>query len=255
VGGPLCPCVVIRSKEAPLVLNYAKTNIRPNATITLQHTIVGIKPPPIVASYASRGPLPSFPSILKLDIMAPGSLVLGAWMPEIPVGQFRSDVYYIDHYIWHGTSGACPHVAGVTALLKRMHPDWSPAAIKSAIMTTANPFDNSFKPIRDNGNKLKLFASPLAMGAGQIQPNHALDPGLVYDATPQDYVNLLCSRNLDTTQIRAIVGSEHDCKTPSFDLNYPSFVVLYCDDVMMREQEFHRIVTNVGQGAATYNAW
>jgi hypothetical protein len=164
---------------------------------------------------------------------------------------------YITVTITYGmerTSGACPHIAGVTALLKSMRPDWSPAAIKSAIMTTANPFDNSFKPIRDNGNKLQLFASPLAMGAGQIQPNHALDPGLVYDATPQDYVNLLCSRNLDTTQIRAIVGSEHDCKTPSFDLNYPSFVVLYCDDVMVREQEFHRIVTNVGQGAATYNA-
>ena len=43
VGGPLCPCVVISSKEAPLVLNYAKTNIRPNATIIFQHTIVGDK--------------------------------------------------------------------------------------------------------------------------------------------------------------------------------------------------------------------
>jgi subtilisin family serine protease len=200
VGGPLCPGVVISSMDASLVINYAKTNIRPNATITFQHTILGIKPAPVVDSYASRRPSPSFPSILKLDIMAPGSLVLGAWIPEKPIGRFRSNLYYSDYYIWRGTPGACPQAAGVIALLKAMHPDWSHAAIKSAIMTTANPFDSSFKPIRDNGNKLQP-ASPLAMGAGQIQPNHALDPGLIYDATPRDYVNFLCSMDIDMKDI------------------------------------------------------
>lgn len=74
VGGPVCPCVVISSKEAPLVLNYAKTEIRPIASITFQHTIVGKTPAPVVASYASRGPSRSFPSILKPDIMAPAGV-------------------------------------------------------------------------------------------------------------------------------------------------------------------------------------
>ena len=122
-------------------------------------------------------------------------------------------------------------------------------------MTTAKPLDNTLKPIRDNGLKFQ-FATPLAMGAGHIDPNLALDLGLIYDATPQDYINLLYSMKLSKAQMLAIIGSNtYKCTNPSSDLNYPSFITFYDTKKMSSEvvQNFQGTVTNVGD-VATYKA-
>lgn len=251
-GGVACACLVIRSTDASFVLSYAKSDPLASATMTFQGTILGIKPSPVVASYASRGPSRRIPTILKPDIMAPGSLVLGAWPPALPSARMKSDVLYSDYNILYGTSIACAHATGVAALLKAVHPAWSPSAIKSAIMTTADLFDNTFDPIHWINGKELHSASPLDMGAGQIFPTQALDPGLIYDITAEEYVNFLCSTKLSTPQIWTIIGSDYSCSKGSLDLNYPSFIVFYPDAKTIVIKEFRRTVTNVGSGASIY---
>ncbi|CAJ1976316.1 unnamed protein product [Sphenostylis stenocarpa] len=253
-GRLISPSIVISPSDAPSVIKYAKSVETPFASIKFQQTFVGIKPAPAAAFYTSRGPSPSYPGILKPDVMAPGSNVLAAFVPNKPSARIGSNVFLSSDYnMLSGTSMACPHASGVAALLKAAHPDWSPAAIRSALITTANPFDNTQSPIRDNGNPLQ-YASPLAMGAGEIDPNRALDPGFIYDATPQDYVNLLCALGYKHSQILTITRSKsYKCAdNPSSDLNYPSFIVLYSKKTRSTIKKFRRTVTNVGDGAATY---
>ncbi|KAL6292497.1 hypothetical protein ACE6H2_000639 [Prunus campanulata] len=97
------------------------------------------------------------------------------------------------------------------------------------------------------------YASPFDMGAGHINPNRALDPGLIYDATLQDYVNLLCSLHYSQDQLFDITGSRvNNCSSPSSDFNYPSIISLYDSNVTQVFEKFRRTVTNV-DGLATYN--
>ena len=86
-----------------------------------------------------------------------------------------------DFNLLSGTSMSSPHVAGLAALLKDLHPDWSPMAIKSALMTTA--YDVLDGP---NTNPLVIFRQ----GAGHVKPNSAADPGLVYDSGWNDWLGL-----------------------------------------------------------------
>ncbi|PSR99784.1 Subtilisin-like protease [Actinidia chinensis var. chinensis] len=248
------PGVVISPRDGPAVMNYVKTSARPLATMAFKQTVVGTKPAPALESYSSRGPSRTYTRLLKPDLMAPGSLVLAAWIPNKSAARIGSAIRLSNDYkLLTGTSMACPHVAGVAALLRAAHPKWSPSAIYSAMMTTANALDNTNNPIRDNGRN-RTFANPLAMGSGQIDPNLALNPGLVYDLTPQDYVNLLCYMNYTENQILTVTRSKlYHCSKPSPDLNYPSFIAFYANGTTKNTTAtFQRTVTNVGDGPATY---
>ncbi|KAL3845164.1 hypothetical protein ACJIZ3_002567 [Penstemon smallii] len=247
------PGVVISVKDAPILIDYVTKGVKPFASIKFQQTLVGTQPAPVVASYTSRGPAPSYPGVLKPDIMAPGSLVLASWIPNTATAFIGSNIALTSDFVAvSGTSMACPHASGIVALLRGAHPEWSPAAIRSSMITTANPFDNTNNYIRDSFFNYEI-ATPLAMGAGHVDPNRALDPGLIYDATPQDYVNLLCSMNYTRSQILTITRSSYKCSSLSSDLNYPSFIALYTNGTTNAVvRKFQRTVTNVGEGATSY---
>lgn len=73
---------------------------------------------------------------MQPDIAAPGVNILAAWCPKSPPSLLSLDNRSVNWNFQSGTSMSCPHISGIVALLKSAHPDWSPAAIKSALMTT-----------------------------------------------------------------------------------------------------------------------
>ncbi|KAL5075453.1 hypothetical protein RYX36_014437 [Vicia faba] len=252
--------LIIDPKNGQVVKTYINSSSNSSiASLSFKKTVFGTKPAPTVDSYSSRGPSYNCPFVLKPDITAPGTSILAAWPANVPVKTILPYKYFSEFNLLSGTSMACPHVAGVAALLKGAHHDWTPAAIRSAIMTTSDIFDNIKEPIKIIGedNKVGNIANPFALGAGHVNPNRAMDPGLVYDVGVQDYVNLLCALNYSQKNISVITrSSSNDCSKPSLDLNYPSVIAFFGahNSTSRTVQEFHRTVTNVGDGKATYVA-
>ncbi|KAG6406894.1 hypothetical protein SASPL_134510 [Salvia splendens] len=191
-----------------------------------------------VASYTSRGPAPSHPGILKPDLMAPGTLVLASWVPNTPASYIGSNIVLTSDFILaSGTSmGVCAS--------ERRAPGVEPAAIWSAMMTTADHLDNTRGHIRDSFFNYEI-ATPLAMGGGPGRP----DPGLIYDATAQDYVNLLCSMNYTKNQIRTITrsgGGETSYEKQSYSLRIAyagnmSGVVASGEIIWVEENGVHKV--------------
>ncbi|KAE9605800.1 putative cucumisin [Lupinus albus] len=235
----------------------SKSGSVPTATIVFKGTRLGVRPAPVVASFSARGPNPVSPEILKPDIIAPGLNILAAWPDRIGPSGVPSDGRRTEFNILSGTSMACPHVSGLAALLKAAHPDWSPAAIRSALMTTAYTVDNRGHPMLDEstGNVSSVFD----YGAGHVHPEKALDPGLIYDISSFDYVDFLCNSNYTTKNIQVVTRMKVvDCSGAkkaghSGNLNYPSLSAVFQQYGKHKmSTHFIRTVTNVGDPNSVY---
>ncbi|XP_057435905.1 subtilisin-like protease Glyma18g48580 [Lotus japonicus] len=237
------------SKTTPGGAGITATDSTINSSTTLKlspaKTFLGRKPAPVMASFSSRGPNKIQPAILKPDVTAPGVSILAAYSPFASASNLLSDTRRgFPFNVLQGTSMSCPHVAGIAGLIKTLHPNWSPAAIKSAIMTTASTRDNTNKPIRDAFNK--KLATPFAYGSGHVQPNSAIDPGLVYDLSIVDYLNFLCASGYDQQLISALNFNKTFTCSGSHsitDLNYPSITL---PNIRSNVVNVTRTVTNVG---------
>ncbi|XP_045832024.1 subtilisin-like protease Glyma18g48580 [Trifolium pratense] len=205
-------------------------------------TYTGLRPAPIMAGYSSRGPSVVQPLILKPDITAPGVNILAAYSQATSPSNLPSDTRRVPYNLQQGTSMSCPHVAGIAGLLKTLHPNWSPAAIKSAIMTTATTIDNTNQLIRNAFDKI---STPFEYGSGHIQPNLAMDPGLVYDLTTTDYLNFICASGHNQNLLKFFNNNSYTCPE-SYNienLNYPSITVT---NRGLNPINVTRTVTNVG---------
>ncbi|RLM92443.1 subtilisin-like protease SBT5.3 [Panicum miliaceum] len=242
VDSHVLPGTAVSAADAKTILAYINSSSSPTAVLDPSRTVVDLRPSPVMAQFSSRGPNVLEPNILKPDITAPGLNILAAWSEASPPTKLDGDHRVVQYNIMSGTSMSCPHVSAAAVLLKAAHPDWSSAAIRSAIMTTATTNNAEGGPLMNGDGTV---AGPMDYGSGHIRPRHALDPGLVYDASYEDYLLFAC----------ASAGSQLDPSVPCparpappYQLNHPSVAVHGLNgSVTVR-----RTVTHVGSGEARY---
>lgn len=130
----------------------------------------------VVTLFSSRGGTGQGLHTIKPDVTAPGLHILAGHTPRpatvgegLPGQLFQSDA---------GTSMASPHVAGLAALLRQLHPEWTPGQIRSALMTTAIP------AVLGTGGGAP--ATPFERGAGRAA-GRAWRATLTLDASAEDF--------------------------------------------------------------------
>lgn len=160
--------------------------------------------PDVMADFSSRGP--SFHDLLKPDVTAPGLSILAAYAGD-------SESYEL----LQGTSMSTPHTTGAAALLRALHPDWTPGEIKSALVMTADS-----APLLDSDGISPT--DPWDRGAGRLVVRDATKAGLLLDETVVDY----------------IAANPSEGGSPS-DLNLPSLAHQACIGTCIFTRQFRSV--------------
>lgn len=180
------PAVHIGYNAGVTLKAWVATGSNHTGTITATTANTSANNADIMASFSSRGPS-IVPDLLEPDITAPGVDVLAAWASTVPPGPDA------EYNVISGTSMSSPHMAGAAALMLKLHPDWTPAEIQSALMSTA--YLNT--SLATNGGESHpiykedgaTIADPFDMGAGRVDLRAAGRAGFVLDETDPDFTN------------------------------------------------------------------
>ena len=178
-----------------------------------------------VAGFSSRGPTNTvFDDLVKPELTAPGVSVLAAvsnpvYTQATPGGSNTPETYAFDD----GTSMASPHDAASAGLLMALHPSWTPAEIRSALMLTAVTLANGVNPgLKDQCASLDsgencvagtTLPSPQVRGAGRIDVGAANRTGLLLDENGTDYANANPDNGGDMTTLNLPGLASSDCVT------------------------------------------
>ena len=230
------PALMIGQADANLILAEMDANNEVSVVLEKSLLLTTTDNGNIMAGFSARGPGP-VADILKPDVTAPGINIIAGFTPEPANATPGENFAYLS-----GTSMSTPHVAGVAALLRQAHPDWSPAAIRSTLITSAR-------------QDLQLpdsiaAANPFDYGSGHIVPNDALQPGLVYDVSDDEYDAFACgvaSPAVTSARCTELAAAGHSFFAR--DLNQPSISI----SRLASQQTVTRRVTNLSDEAESYN--
>ena len=229
------PALMIGQADANLIL--AEMDADNEVTVVLEKSflLTSTDAGDLMARFSARGPGP-VADILKPDVTAPGVNIIAGFTPDPANATPGENFAYLS-----GTSMSTPHVAGVAALLRQAHPEWSPAAIKSALVTSARQdiqLPDSITP-----------ANPFDFGGGHIVPNDALQPGLVYDVSSDEYDAFACgTASPAVTAARCAELAAAGFSFYARDLNQPSVSI----SRLASRQTVTRHVSNVNDESATF---
>lgn len=240
------PTVHVNNTDGLVIKGYIAASGSPVAQINGGEKVY--EDAPYMAGFSSRGPNTVALDIIKPDITAPGVNILAGHSPFPDEGSVPGELFQAIG----GTSMSSPHIAGIFALIKQAHPDWTPAIAKSALMTTAYQDvlkEDGFTP-----------ADPFDFGAGHlnvagpVNKGSAFEPGLAYDAGFLDYLGFLC--DADPSAFANPAGTcafleSLGIPTESSNLNLPSIGIYG----VAGSQTVQRTVTSVAkeQSARTYS--
>jgi subtilisin family serine protease len=232
-GSVTIPAVMIGQADGQLLLDRIEGGQSVELTLDKGLFLNIAESGSVMAGFSSSGPNNTNPDILKPDVTAPGVNILAGQSPDLANGIQGENFQYLS-----GTSMAVPHVAGIAALIRQAHPDWSPAAIKSALMTSAR---------QDVVKKDAVTpAGAFDMGSGHVVPNSSVDPGLVYEAGREDYDAFTCGTStprVTDDECRQLAAAGFP--TAAVDLNLPTIAL----STLVSSRTVRRRVTNVGEPA------